>query len=274
MPDTRVPPPTVNLLQLTPELFQQSITAAVTAAVAANAGHQPQSSTLGVAAASVNAAAAPLPVIPRKEKKLAEFWTSRPTMWFRLFEGQFPATMSQDFRFDSLLNHLPSSALPFVDHILRAPGLTPYDIAKVCLIRHYEVSPRDKARQLRALSSLGDRTPSEMLHFMRSLLPGVADNALFEAIFLDLLPDNARDAAVKHDVLEDMADAADKVLAEAPTSGTISAVACGGPEQHDIAGVSRQVIPPSNSRRSQAKDASLCYIHARYGKGSFKCASS
>ena len=133
----------------------------------------------------------PQAVIPRKEKKLAEFWTSRPTMWFRLFDGQFPEAMTEDSRFNALLNHLPSTALPFVDHILRAPGADPFSKAKACLVRHYEISPRDRARTLRSLTSLGDKTPSEMLFYMRSLLPGVPDNALFEAIFIDLLPANA-----------------------------------------------------------------------------------
>ena len=199
-PQFNTPPPQV--LQLTPELFQQTVAAAVTAALMAARSESPAQST-------------PAPVIPRKEKKLAEFWTSRPTMWFRLFDGQFPATMSEDARFNALLNHLPSAALPFVDHILRAPGQNPFTRAQACLVKHYEVSPRDRARTLRSLTSLGDRTPSEMLCYMRSLLPGYPDNPLFEAIFIDLLPANARDAAVKHDVLEDMAEAADKVLAEA-----------------------------------------------------------
>ena len=147
------PPPSqppMQVLQLTPELFQQTVAAAVTAALSAS---RPQAE---VAA----------PVIPRKEKKLAEFWTSRPIMWFRLFDGQFSATLSEDARFNALLNHLPSAALQFVDHILRAPGQDPFTRAKACLVKHYEVSPRDRARTLRTLTSLGDKTPTEMLHYL------------------------------------------------------------------------------------------------------------
>ena len=152
--DTRAPPqfgtPPPQILQLTPELFQQTVAAAVTAALEASR-QQPQSRDA--------TPAVPAPVIPRKEKKLAEFWSSRPTMWFRLFDGQFPPSMSEDARFNALLNHLPSSALPFVDHVLRAPDQDPFTRAKACLLRHYEVSPRDRARTLRSLTSLGDKTP-------------------------------------------------------------------------------------------------------------------
>ena len=221
------PPPSPQFLQLTPDLFQQ----AVAAAVAAVASMQPVPAPVAAPAASVGPAT--------REKKLADFWTSRPTMWFRLFDGPFPSTLSEDRRFNALLNHLPSESLPFVDHILRAPGLDPFTRAKDCLIRHYEVSPRDLARKLRSLNSLGDRKPTEMLFYMRSLLPGYQDNPLFEVIFIDLLPANARDAAVKFSSLEDMATAADEVLAEEPVPSSsmmaplpeISHIACDSPRQ-------------------------------------------
>ena len=257
--NTRAPPPPVQqVLQLTPELFQQTVAAAVTAALTA-AGQQTQRLPVPQGQAQEQVA-----VVPRKEKKLADFWTSRPTMWFRLFDGQFPDTMSEDARFNALLNHLPSAALPFVDHILRTPGQDPFTRAKACLVRHYEVSPRDRARTLRSLTSLGDRTPSEMLYYMRSLLPGCPDNALFEAIFIDLLPANARDAAVKHELLEDMAEAADKVLAEAPS--LVSSVASPGDGSLEVSQISRH-------NQSKNRDPTLCFVHARYGKTAYKCTS-
>ena len=176
--------------------------------------------------------------------------------------------MTEDARFNALLNHLPSVALQFVDHVLRDPGQDPFSRAKECLVRHYEVSPRDRARTLRFLTSLGDKTPSEMLYYMRSLLPGFPDNPLFEAIFIDLLPANARDAAVKYELLEDMAKAADKVLAEAPATPIVTAVTDFG----DLSQVSRSQ-GSSTPKRSPAKGTSLCYIHNRYGRGAYKCAA-
>ena len=102
-----------------------------------------------------------------------------------------------------------------------------------------------------------------MLYYMRSLLPGHPDNPLFEAIFIDLLPANARDAAVKHDRLEDMAEAADKVLAESPAAPVISAAVWNSEDEVDLAQVGRSPRP---------RDPTLCYIHQRYGKSAFKCA--
>ena len=265
------PPPT-QVLQLTPEMFRQTVAAAVTAALTASQQSAPPVAT-AAAAAAVAAPATASSVVPRKEKKLAEFWTSRPTMWFRLFDGQYPASMTQDFRFDALLNHLPSSSLPFVDHILRTPGTDPFTRARACLIKHYEVSPRDRARTLRSLTSLGDKTPTEMLYYMRSLLPGCPDNALFEAIFIDLLPPNARDAAVKHELLEDMAEAADQVLAEAPAAPNVNSASYDFDGTPMIAPAARSSPAAASTQKTPTKDPSLCYIHNRYGRGAYKCAA-
>ena len=115
---------------------------------------------------------------------------------------------------------------------------------------------------------------------MRSLLPGYPDNPLFEAIFIDLLPANARDAAVKHELLEDMAETADKVMAEAPsTAAAVTAIGCHlhHEEDFDLSQVSRaRARPPSSSsstKKTPPKDTSLCYIHKNYGRAAFKCAS-
>ena len=93
-----------------------------------------------------------------------------------------------------------------------------------------------------------------MLYYMRSLLPGAPDNALFEAIFIDLLPANARDAAVKHDLLEDMAEAADKVLAEAPLTSAVAAIS--GQEAEEDYALAQVRRSPAGKK---PKDPTLCF---------------
>ena len=110
-----------------------------------------------------------------------------------------------------------------------------------------------------------------MLHYMRSLLPGYPDNPLFEAIFIDLLPANARDAADKHEVLEDMAEAADKILAEQPVSQAVTAVSCSACEDDlGLAQVHSQLRPQTFNKKLP-KD--LCYVHKNYERSAFRCAS-
>ena len=110
-----------------------------------------------------------------------------------------------------------------------------------------------------------------MLHYMRSLLPGYPDNPLFEAIFLDLLPANARDAAVRHEVLEDMAEAVDKVLAEAPASSSVVAQMSVQHEGDTLAQVSRN--SPVQAAPRKPRDMTLCFVHSRYGRSAYKCTS-
>ena len=107
-----------------------------------------------------------------------------------------------------------------------------------------------------------------MLFYMRSLLLGVPDNALFEAIFIDLLPADARNAAVKHDTLEAMAEAADKILAEAPTSVSLVS-GRDADDEFEVAQLDRS----SAEAPRKARDPSLCYNHARYGRKTYKCSA-
>ena len=112
-----------------------------------------------------------------------------------------------------------------------------------------------------------------MLCYMRSLLPGYPDNPLFKAIFIDLLPANARDAAVKHELLEDMADAADKVLAEAPPVSQVYEDP--GVNAAGLAPIARSPTSQAQAQNTprKSRDPSLCYNHARYGRGAYKCSS-
>ena len=112
-------------------------------------------------------------------------------------------------------------------------------------------------------------------------------------IFLDLLPSNARDAAVKFDTLEEMADAADQVLAEQPSDVgaslmppsvlSTSSIACDRCLPSSIVDRTPQfssVTPPDHlnalrqtpSRRTAAKETDLCYIHVKFGADAHKCA--
>ena len=97
---------------------------------------------------------------------------------------------------------------------MAAPGATTYSDVKTALLRQFERSPRDLARDLRELRSIGDRTPTQIVQLMRRLLPGIPDNPLFEVVLLDLLPENAKVAALRGKTLDEMAAAADLVVAE------------------------------------------------------------
>ena len=141
--------------------------------------------------------------------------------------------------------------------------MTPYSTAKATLLKHFAKTPRDLARELRELRSLGDSTLSEILAHIRGLLPD--PDILFEVVLLDLLPANARDAALQHSSLDAMAAAADLIVAEnavAAAAPSISAVAA----DHDAI-----VSAVSAATSSSSAPSDLCPTHARYSRAAYRC---
>ena len=189
---------------------------------------------------------------------MPDFWESRPTSWFLLFDehlSKFAVTERE--KFTTLLPLLSDTALSRLDHVLRSPGLAPYARAKEALLLHFERTPQDRARELRDLRSLGDRTAAETLDLIRSLLPDVPDNPLFEVVLLDLLPKSARDAALHHTPnLEAMAAAADRILAGSPDDTVVPTPL--------VAAIARPA--------AAAASDGLCVIHAKWGKDAYSCA--
>ena len=230
------------------------INAAVTAAATA------------VAALPQRASAAPprSSMAPTKlsDRKVPDFWESKPEEWFRIFDAHLTFfNPSEEACFNTLLTLLTPAALSKMTPILRVPGRDPYTRAKATLLKHFAKTPRDLARELRELRSLGDNTPSEILAHIRGLLPD--PDVFFEVVLLDLLPSNARDAALQHSSLDAMAAAADLIVAENAVAAASPAIAAmslddAGHRSPEVAAVS---TPP----------ADLCPVHARYGKAAYRC---
>ena len=138
---------------------------------------------------------------------------------------------------------------------------------------------------------MGDRLPSELLDHIRGLLPD--PRYIYEIVFLDTLPASARNAALQHSDLDDMAAAADRVVLEnrasnAATprpsvnafwgrdggydmSATLDAPASLPPPLTPVAAaVTRGQRPPA---KQSSKPDSLCPNHKRYGKDTYKCSA-
>ena len=234
-----------------PPWLAQVINAAVTAAATA------------VAALPQRPAAPRSSLAPTKlsDRKVPDFWESKPEEWFRIFDAHLAFfNPSEEACFNTLLPLLTPAALSKMTPILRVPGRLPYTNAKTTLLKHFAKTPRDLVRELRELRSLGDSTPSEILAHMRGLMPD--PDVMFEVVLLDLLPPNARDAALQHSTLDAMAAAADLIVAEnavAANSPSISAVRA--PDPDSVAAVS---APPVSD---------LCPTHAKYGKAAYRCTS-
>lgn len=231
----------------------------------------------------------PQPRPPGVDRKLIpQFWEARPAAWFRIFETHVPHEGTK--RFDYLLSFLSLTALNQVDSIIDAPPQDPYGEAKKALLSHFERNKYDKAGDLLLITSLGDRTPSDLLRYMRSLQPGEGEGSLFVVIFLNALPKNAKDAALpKAPNLDEMAKAADIVLAvpdARPSSLSVQEVsaddglvvdgyvdAVRNPPRHGASSTARPSSSSSASRSSSGNDSRLCAVHKRFRELAFRCAS-
>ena len=134
-----------------PPWLSQVINAAVTAAataVAALPQRQPTPSRS--------------PMAPTKlsDRKVPDFWESKPEEWFRIFDAHLAFFRpTEEASFNTLLPLLTPAALGKMTLILRVMGRTPYTTAKKTLLKHFAKTPRDLARELRELRSLGDVPP-------------------------------------------------------------------------------------------------------------------
>ena len=204
-------------------------------------------------------------------KLIPQFWEARPAAWFRIFEVHVPDEGTK--RFDYLLSFLSATALNQIDSIIDAPTQQPYEDAKKALLSHFQRNKYDKAGDLLLITSLGDRTPSDLLRYMRSLQPGEAETSLFIVIFLNALPGNAKDAALpKAPNLDEMAKAADIVLSipEARAPAAIQAVEEDTEDEGGahVAAISRRPTPSAtSSRRGQ-----LCEVHKKFKERAYRCA--
>ena len=111
--------------------------------------------------------------------KCPKFWEQEPSAWFMVFRGHYEGkNLTQLALFKALLPLLPALAVSLCRPLVTAPTPTVMDDAERLLLLHYELGPLERGRALVHCTSLGDRTPREMLQYMRSLQPGEPEGCL------------------------------------------------------------------------------------------------
>nr|CDS32635.1 gag pol polyprotein [Hymenolepis microstoma] len=86
---------------------------------------------------------------------------------------QFCGVIKQRMMFRHVIAALPSNITPLVSDIIGdAQEDTCYDLLKSAVISRLSVSQEKPLHELFALVEFGDRSPSQLLHHMRSLASG------------------------------------------------------------------------------------------------------
>ncbi len=205
--------------------------------------------------------------------KLPEFWQANPTGWFRTVEAQFTlrGITVDETKFHYVVASLGSSTSAELEGFLNnPPAADKYTAMKKELLKIYELSPQAKKRLLMNLPDLGDRKPTELLRYMKTLHQAAKDDVLFMVIFMSKLPASVRPilAAMDCDDIDVLAARADEVVAEQTSqatqpSATLMPIARQGAS-------SKSASFPTTST-SKAKSDGMCKYHKRWGKDAHRC---
>ena len=140
--------------------------------------------------------------------------------WFYLLELRFPENLSESMKLHELISLLPVDITTSVKGALRdaSSSPAPYTSLKRAILQKHSVSTEDRIAQLLQHQSLGDRTPSEFLSHLKSLLGSTSlspsETSLLRQRFLQQLPTTTREilVAFRNASLDELAESADSIF--------------------------------------------------------------
>ena len=218
------------------------------------------------------------------------FWSHDPALWFLSLEAQFHVkhVTSQSTKYFHVLSALPPEVISTIADIAKHPPEDrPYDALKASLLNRLDITDRERVRRLLHTADLGDRKPTQLLRYMRSLIGSfsVDDNFLKEMWFQRLPTQLQANLVVAQDrKLDSLAELADTTweLYQAPSlpSTTTSDSRIANIENElatlrsslgrvHLRGHSRSPSPTTSRKRPQA--APVCWYHAKYGNDARQC---
>ncbi|XP_054081284.1 uncharacterized protein LOC128919844 [Zeugodacus cucurbitae] len=152
---------------------------------------------------------------PAATIRVPNFNQDRPGLWFAQLESQF-RNHNVTHEVDKFHHTIPlidtRIAADAEDIILNPPADKPYQRLKAALIACYSKSREAKLLQLLDGEYLGDKTPSQHLRHLRSLVPDI-DEEIIRVRWLSHLPDQMRTCLVTQHTaeLQDLSEAADRL---------------------------------------------------------------
>ena len=198
----------------------------------------------------------PTPAVQAVTLKLPSFWCSKPEVWFTQIESQFAIRhiTNDQTRYDYVVSALDDSTASEIEALLLSPPAeNRYDAVKQTLISAFGKSQAVKDSELLAISGLGDKKPTGLLRYMRSL--NADPETLMRALFLQQLPPEVRRVLAGSTTtdLDELAVAADRIV-ESSTNDPFSR----------ISSISRTSENITSTR--------LCFYHKKFGNAAKKCA--
>lgn len=210
--------------------------------------------------------------------KLPQLWIQDVDGWFLHIESQFVlrGITAEATKFHYVVASLDSSVSSKVRSILRQPPS--YSALKTALLSKYSLTLFERAAQIRAISSLGGRKPSEVMDEMLLLLGDNESDILFLHHFVSILPGYVRNVLSSSQERDPgkLAAEADCIFISGRPEQPIASVYEDKEQGTSVDHVSRQQRKQSSSssqfnKKSTANPPGLCYYHRIFGARALKC---
>lgn len=232
--------------------------------------------------------------------QLPTYSTLNPRVWFHQIEAVFTTRRitNQSTKFLYVIQSLPGDVAAEVEDLLEnIPPENPYDVLRAAIISRTGQSETKMLRDLFTTVELGDRTPSQLLRHMRSLLGGkkLGDDILRQ-LWLDKLPSNMchlLTAFAEGNSLEQLASMGDKIMESYPSKPVCSAskplnesssvqecldlkctIAQMSARMDDLVEQMNALKTRDCNCRSRSrsrKRVPWCYYHRKFGRHAMKC---
>ncbi|XP_014295960.1 uncharacterized protein LOC106693343 [Microplitis demolitor] len=175
--------------------------------------------------------------------------------------------------------------------ILQPPATTPYSDLKAALIKCFTRSEEARITQFLHRKRLGDRTPSQHLRHLRTLVPGI-DDAIIKARWFSHMPNEIQVClkAFSDSTRDKLAESADRMVERIslkPQVAAATANSCSTAEHGEIAALRREIAQLTNqvrnvkvkrgrsrsrSRSRLPKKFEFCWYHFKHGTNARSCA--
>lgn len=232
--------------------------------------------------------------------QLPPYCLRNPRVWFHQIEAVFVTRhiTSQSTKFLYVIQSLPGDVAAEVEDLLEnIPSENPYDVLRTAIITRTGQSETKMLRDLFTTVELGDRTPSQLLRHMRSLLGGKKlEEGILRQLWLDKLPTNMchlLTAFAEDSSLERLASMGDKIMESYPNKSvcTTTKTTCEASEVSQCTELKATINQMSSrmddlveqinalrtrecncrSRSRSRRRAQWCYYHRRFGRNAVKC---
>ena len=198
--------------------------------------------------------------------KLPTFWAAQPHVWYAQAEAQFAVRKITD---DTTKYYYVIAALDqqtagrLLDILAKPPVSNSYVTLKSRLLKTFGLGHQERATKLLHMSGLGDRKPSELMDEMLSLLDGHESCFLFQALYLEQLPEDMR-LQLAEDNFEDPRSlgARADVLWQAKLMSKTDI---------DKVTADATVTTRPSTRQYTPAENGMCYYHHRFGSRAWQC---